>query len=264
MLAGAIPATALSTYAAPPDFGSYSDGEKEKFLASAAILSVEEIGHGVTKPLQARLSLGGVEHKAQIQSVDKELSDFFPRDGSRPIPMKDSWRFNVAAYKLDRLLEMKMVTVAIARPFRSKPAAFSWWVDDVQFEEVDRVKRSLTSPDPEGFERQRAVSRVFDELIMNIDRNLANMLITNSWNIALIDHSRSFTPYAGIRNEENLTRCSRALLGKMKELTAASVAKAVGAHLTSIEIRALIGRRDRIVEFFERRVKEQGENVLFS
>jgi hypothetical protein len=100
---------------------------------------------------------------------------------------------------------------------------------------------------------------------MNIDRNLANLLITKTWKIALIDHTRCFTPYHGIRNKENLTRCSRELLTRMKSLTAAAVTQAVGSHLTRAEVQALISRRDRIVEFFENRVREKGEeNVLFS
>jgi hypothetical protein len=259
-LAGAC----LPGVAAQTDFISYSDDEKEKLLRRATIFAVEEISHGVTKPLRAELVLGETRHSAQIQSVNKELPDFFGEDG-KPVPMKDCWRFNVAAYKIDRLLGLKMGTVVIARPFKGKPAAFSWWVDDVLFEEVERIKRDLTSPDPEDFDRQRALSRVFDELVMNIDRNLANLLITKSWKIALIDHTRCFTPYHGIRNKENLTRCSRDLLAKMKSLTAAAVTRAAGNHLTGVEVRALMVRRDRIVEFFEKKAREKGEeNVLFS
>jgi hypothetical protein len=254
----------LPGFAAETDFNAYSDDDKEKFLKLAKISLVKEIGHGVTKPLRVELLLGEVKHSAQIQAVDKELPDFFGEDG-KPVPMKDCWRFNVAAYKIDRLVGLRMTAVAVSRHFRGKPAAFSWWVDDVLFEEVERVKQGLTSPDPEGFERQRALSRVFDELILNIDRNLANLLITKSWKIALIDHSRCFTPYHGIRNKENLTRCSRDLLAKMKSLTASAVTQAAGTHLTGVEVQALISRRDRIVEFFEKRVREKGEeNVLFS
>jgi hypothetical protein len=256
--------TCLPTFAAETDFSTYSDDDRERFLKRGTILSVKEIGHGVTKPLRVEMALGETKHSAQIQSVNKELPDFFGEDG-KPVPMKDCWRFNVAAYKLDRLLDLRMGTVAVARPFKGKPAAFSWWVDDVLFEEVERIKRELTSPDPEGFERQVALSRVFDELVMNIDRNLSNILITKSWKIALIDHTRCFTPYHGIRNKENLTRCSRELLTKMKSLTAAAVTQAAGSHLTGVEVQALMSRRDRIVDFFEQRVREKGEeNVLFS
>ena len=254
----------LPGFAAETDFSTYTDNDKEKFLKQATILAVKEIGHGVTKPIRAEMALGETRHPAQIQSVNKELPDFFGEDG-KPVPMKDYWRFNVAAYKIDRLLGLRMGTVVVARPFKGKPAAFSWWVDDVLFEEVERIKRELTSPDTEGFERQRALSRVFDELVMNIDRNLANLLITKSWKIVLIDHTRCFTPYHGIRNKENLTRCSRDLLAKMKTLTAAAVTQAVGSHLTGVEVQALISRRDRIVEFFEKKAREKGEeNALFS
>lgn len=179
--------------------------------------------------------------------------------------MKDSWRYNIAAYRVDRLLELNMVAVAARRPLRGKPGAISWWVDDVMFEEVDRIKKGIEAPNPEEFDRQRAVSRVFDELIINIDRNLSNLLITKSWRLALIDHSRAFVAYHGIRNEANLTRCSRALLEKLKALTSQAVARVADSYLTTAEIQALIARRDRLVDFFEKASREKGEaNVMFT
>ena len=157
-----------------------------------------------------------------------------------------------------------MATVAVHREHHGKPAAFSWWIDDVMFEEVERIKKGIEPPDPEDFERQRAVSRVFDELIFNIDRNLSNLLITTYWRLALIDHSRCFTPYPGIRNKANLTRCSHPLLASMKKLDSAGMARAVRKFLTAPEISALLARRDKIVAFFEPEVKENGESsVLF-
>ncbi|MEO8592629.1 MAG: hypothetical protein ABI759_04835 [Candidatus Solibacter sp.] len=228
------------------------------------IESVEQIGHGVTKPLKVKLELNGARHAGQIQTVDKELPDFYPPGGG-PVPMRDSWRFNVAAYKIDRLLNLKMVPVTVQRAYHGKPAALTWWVDDVQFEEIDRIKKKLAAPDPEKFARQRALGSVFDELIINIDRNLANLLITNSWNVVLIDHSRAFTAYPGIRNEEKLTRCSLDLMARLKALAADQVKASVGALLTDAEVRAMLARRDLIVAWFEREAKTKGAgSVLFS
>jgi hypothetical protein len=265
LLGGAIAGIIVPARAVPADFSTYGDSEKENFLKLGKILSVEDIGHGVTKPLKSKLGLDAAEHLCQIQSVDKQLPDFFPEGGGAPVPMKDCWRFNVAAYKLDRLLDLKMVPVTVQRAFKGKPAAFTWWVDDVMFEEVERVKKDLNAPDPENFARQRALGKVFDELIVNIDRNLANLLITKSWNVVLIDHTRSFTAYSGIRNQANLTRCSTGLMTKMKALSAAQVGGAMGTLLTNAEVRALLARRDKIVQFFEGEAKTKGaENVLFS
>ena len=262
-LGALLAASPLSAFTPQADFGAYSDDRKEKYLLNAKIASVSDIGHGVTKPIKAQLDLGGVLHAAKIQVVDKDLPDFFATDGTRA-PSRDSWHFNVAAYKLDRLLGLNMVAVEVPRAFRGKPGAFSWWVDDVMLDEAERVKKDIVPPDAASWDHQRAVSRAFDELIINIDRNLSNLLIVKGWNLALIDHTRAFNTYPGIRNKENLTVCSRSLLEGMKALTATSVAKAVGPHLTLAERTAVLGRRDRIVEFFQNRAKEKGEeNVLF-
>jgi len=264
ILSGAIAGSAFRGWAAGPDFNAYSDEQKENFLKTATIKSTGTIGHGVTHPSRAKLVLGEIEHDGHFQTIDKELPDFFPQDGA-PIPMKDSWKYNIAAYRLDRLVGLKMVPVAIPKPFNGKPAALSWWVDDVLFEEAERLKKDVAPPDAEDFARQRAVGAVFDELIINIDRNQSNLLITKTWKVALIDHTRSFVPYHGIRNPAKLTRCSRGLLTGMKGLTAAALAQAEGPYLTNAEVTAAIARRDRIVDFFDREVKAKGEEkVLFS
>jgi len=104
---------------------------------------------------------------------------------------------------------------------------------------------------------------VFDELIINIDRNYGNVLITNSWRLVLIDHTRSFVAYPKIRNKENLTRCSRALMASMSALTAKAVTDAVRNLLTPREVAALIARRDRIVEFFKGEAAKKGEASVF-
>ncbi len=258
----ALGGAAAAGAAAPTDFSKYTDAQKEVFLASARVVSAREVGHGVTRPVRVEMELGGVRHSAKIQTVEKDLPDFFPENGP-PVPMRDSWRFNIAAYRLDRLLGLNMVVVVVPRRYQGKPAAFSWWADDVMFEEIDRLNAEKPPPDPEDFERQRALGCVFDELIINIDRNLSNLLITKSWRLVLIDHSRTFTPYPGIRNRAKLTRCSRTLFEKMKALDAAVVTRAVGPHLTPAEVRALFGRRDRIVEHFAREAQAKGESQVF-
>ena len=262
-LGGVVTYARFGDVRAQTDFASYSDADREAFLRAAMVVSVSDIGEGVTKPIRAELNLKGVSHSAQIQVVDRRLPDFFGDDGS-VLPMRDAWRFNVAAYRIDRLLKLNMVPVSVSRAHKGTPGAFTWWADDVKGQETQRVNEGWKAPDAERFEQQRAIGRVFDELIMNIDRNLGNLLITNSWQIVLIDHTRSFTPYRNIRNRANLTRCSRALLAQMSALTEGAITKSVGASLTRVEIAALLARRDLIVAFFAEAAKTKGaESVLF-
>jgi hypothetical protein len=260
---GAVLASARFAHLYAQDFASYTDSDREALLLGGTVVSVKDIGEGVTKPIQAELSWRGVTHSAQIQRVDRPLPDFYGQDGT-VLPARDAWRFNIAAYRLDRLLRLHMVPVSVSRRYQGAPAAFTWWVDDVKGQETQRVREQWTPPDAERFEQQRAVGRVFDELIMNTDRNLGNMLITNSWQVVLIDHTRSFTPYKNIRNKASLTRCSRALLAQLAALTETAIAKQVGTSLTRTEIAALLSRRDRVVAFFKEEVNTKGEqNVLF-
>ena len=157
-----------------------------------------------------------------------------------------------------------MAVPAISRKFEDKPSAFSWWADDVKGEEIDRIKNNWALPDQAAFDRTIELIRVFDELIINIDRNLSNILITNSYDVVLIDHTRCFIPYGKIRNVENLTRCSRPLLRSMRALQRLAVQKATEGFLTAEEITAMMSRRDRIVGFFDAKVKAEGEgSVLF-
>ncbi len=95
------------------------------------------------------------------------------------------------------------------------------------------------------------IVRVFDQLIFNTDRNLGNIVIDKQWRIWMIDHSRAFRMSHDIREPKNLTRCDRALLEKMKELTEPQLAGAMGEYLTKVEIQAILARRDKIVKHFE-------------
>jgi hypothetical protein len=200
------------------DFASYTDADREALLLGGTVVSVKDIGEGVTKPIRASLSWKGVMHSAQIQRVDRPLPDFL-RPGRHRAAARDAWRFNVAAYRLDRLLQLNMVPVSVARSYKGQPRRLHL-VGRRRERAGGRSGCASNGRRPIRALRAAASRRpVFDELIMNIDRNLGNLLITNSWQVVLIDHTRSFTPYQNIRNKENLTRCSRALLARMSALT---------------------------------------------
>jgi 16S rRNA C1402 (ribose-2'-O) methylase RsmI len=64
---------------------------------------------------------------------------------------------------------------------------------------------------------------------------------------------------------ENLTRCDRGLLERLRAITPESLAQAVGNSLTKLEQEAILQRRDKIVKHYEDRIVRVGEaTVLFT
>ena len=161
---------------------------------------------------------------------------------------KDTYRFNIAGYRLARLLGINTVPMSVERNVNGKTAAVTWWVDDVQMDEKERLKRKTVGPNPLRTSNQIQVMRIWDELIQNRDRNQGNILWTNDWTMWLIDHTRAFRLGKDLLKPEDLTRCDRGLLLRLKALTEESVAEAVGDSLMKEERNAVLQRRDRIVE----------------
>jgi hypothetical protein len=106
------------------------------------------------------------------------------------------------------------------------------------------------------------VQRVFDALIQNTDRNIGNSIWSNDWKMWLIDHTRAFRLDPNLRRPDQLSRCDRTLLERLRALTPEILEKTVGSSLTRAEQEALLARRDKIVMHYEDRIARLGEVVV--
>lgn len=257
-LAGALVATPPSLVRVhaqaaqtPPAAPVLSIGEQEVFLAKAKIVRTKGVNSGVTGTLRATLSDGVVTHDASIQTID-EYKQRFETDRGTEFNFRDTWRYNVAAYRLDRLLELGMVPPSVERIFNSKKGAFTWWVDDVLMDESARLKQKVESPSPRRWNEQMWHVRLFDQLIFNVDRNLGNLLIDKEWRIWMIDHSRAFRLFDEPKTPGNLARCDRKVVDRLKALDRATLISTMKDYLTPPEIDTLLKRRDVIVQILEK------------
>jgi len=144
-----------------------------------------------------------------------------------------------------------MTPPSVERRYRNKPASFTWWLDDVLMDEQERLRTTQPAPDTEDWNQQMWITRLFDQLIANADRNLTNLLIDKQWTVWMIDHSRAFRTNPAPAVPGNLSKVERRLLGTLRQLNQASLKEAVGDYLEPAQITTLLQRRDRIVGHFD-------------
>jgi hypothetical protein len=233
----------------------------EMFLLEARIVNERDAPAGVTGSRLVTLSDGTTTHDAHVQTVDVSMMLF--RSGKySETNFKDTYRYNIAAYRVAQLLDLQTVPMSVKRIVDGKEASMTWWVDDIAMDEKARLKAKYNGPDPDRTTRQLQTMRVFDELIQNKDRNQGNILWDSRWTLWLIDHTRAFRLEKKLLKPGRLLRCDRRLFERLKTITEASLKDAAGDFLTNYEQEALLARRDRIVKLYADRIAKQGEAAV--
>lgn len=233
-----------------------------QFLRTAEIIKSEEIGKGLTQAWRLTLTNGQLTHDASFQAVDIRTQEAGFVGGGRELNFADSFHFNIAAFELACLLGIDdMVPVTVEREWQGKKGSLSWWLD-VKMDEDERIGSEIMPPDTRSWNAQMHKVRVFSQLIYDTDRHLQNILISEDWRIWMIDFTRAFRTIRKLQDENELLKCERTLLERLRKLDRKDVARAVDDHLTKWEIDALMARRKLIVSHFDKRIGKEGESKV--
>ena len=185
-------------------------------------------------------------------------------NGTVVLNFRVSYIFEPAAYELSRLLGLDNVPPVILRKLQFKSGSLQAWVENTMTER-SRIRDNLKAPDKVLWSKQIWNRRVFDNLIYNTDRNQGNTLIDRNWRVWLIDHTRTFRREKELRTPELIIQCGRKLWEKLKSLDEETVRERLKKFLRSSEIKALLRRRDKLVEHIQKLIQERGESkVLFT
>jgi hypothetical protein len=208
------------------------------------------------------LSDGKITHDASFQGVDQHKTNVQMAGGHTEMNFVDSYKYNIAAYELAEMLGIAdIMPVYVERKFKGDPGSLSWWLP-VKMDEEERVKQKLVPPDTDAWANQMYRIRVFDQLVYDDDPNLTNVLIGADWKIWRVDYSRGFKVKKDLRDPGDLVKCDKKLLESMKALNADQLAEKTKHYLTKDEIKAVMARRDKIVERFQQLVSEKGEAAI--
>jgi hypothetical protein len=258
-----LSSTAIAADVSSTERQSISCSEMEDFLLHAHPGTLRPISTGVTNTNRLTLEGPSMRHDAHVQTIDERKTKFEGSNGTSELNFRDSYKYNIAAYELAKMLNLNMVPPYVERRLSANTGSVSWWVNDSMME-AERYKKKLSIPDPDRWNEQMYAVRVFHELVYDTDPNLTNLLITKDWQLWIIDLTRAFRLNTNIREPKNLTQCDRRLLARMRELDEDALKSKLSPWLTKSEIHALNARRAKIVSFFDQQVKSKGEtSVLY-
>jgi hypothetical protein len=256
---GGIPASGQSSLKNEPNL---TDEQKKEFLLNAKVIASKHTEKGITNPWKLTLTDGTITHDASFQPVDEHAYKKQLADGRVEFGFVDSYHYNIAGYELACMLGLDdMVPVYVERKWNGMTGSLSWWIP-WKLDEAMRTERGLSPPDPDAWNKQMRKLHVFDELIYDTDRNLTNFLITEDWKIWRIDFTRAFRQYNSLLNPGNLVMCDRQLLQKLKDLKFDEVYARTRRHLGKGEVKAVLARRDKIVDTFQKLVAQKGEAAV--
>ena len=240
----------------------------EEFLRTAEIVRFEEIPEGVTKPYKLYLKKDGVELKAAWKNPKGMQLGFL-----------EGWQYEIAAYRMDKLLGLNMVPPAVERDFQGKPGALVLWADNT-YSLLKVVEGGIRIPDEarDRTDQMKWLTRAWDSLIANEDRTQQNVLYTADWRTIIFDHSRAFRSGGEFSNrlmygrdgiKKSATgepflfrRLPRWFVDGIKTLTFENIRAAVGSTLSDKEIKAVLTRRDLLLREISEMVKERGETEV--
>jgi hypothetical protein len=224
--------------------------EFEEFLRTAEIERTTTVSVGVLGIKRAYFKPGGLAVSGALRSIRPGKYDGF----------WESYRSEIAAYKLDRILELDMVPPTVERRFNGDIVSLQLWGRDLRM--LGQVQeQNLRPSNLEDYSFQLRRQKVFHNLVGNIDPNQGNILFDPVWNVILIDFSRAFTNTRTLKFEA--TAIDRQFLDRVKALDRETLRREIGDFVEPGAVEAILMRRNDIVKGFEKQAKQKGASQVF-
>ena len=204
--------------------------EVEEYLRTAECVGMEDIGRGTSAARRCVLQPGGPVSRMYWKPLIPGVHRGF----------KESYKADIAAYELDKLLKLDMVPPVVERELQGLTGSAILWVENL-------LPFSGATPGPTDkarWETQITQMKMFDNVIGNKNRNLGNIARDAVWNIVLLDHARAFTTDTELTI--SLTRIDQDLWARMDKLTRTQLDAKLRPWLDENEIAAIVDRIQRM------------------
>lgn len=254
MVWGETEEVAARTAVKPPPAATLPAADMERFLKTAPVKDRAAGPGGRTDSWRITLEAGGVVRQAIFKYIDRR----------RPEMLADSYKYELAAYALDRGLGLSFVPPVVEREIEGMRGSLQAFVEN-SIPESERKERKLKPRNPAAFERAMADLRIFENLTYDNCHDEKDTLVRLSdGTVNRVDFSEAFAPKKDILPRCDIVKCSKHLYSKLLAWDDAAVGLVMRPYLNEEEIRALNARRELIVRLLRKMIATRGEaTVLF-
>lgn len=241
--------------------------EWEGFLGQAEVVKEVQMSfeQGVTEPWRLTLRRGGVVRRAIWKDATGVRGGYL-----------EGWRYEIAAYIVDKLLGVGMVPPTTLRVLHGGPGSIQLWIDNTSLlRDLAKKNANQEAFRSDAWKNAGYIAQFFDNLIGNEDRHTGNVLVTRDFRTILIDHSRTFRigerfvediPFSekNVPPGELMRRLPRALVERTSALSERELREALEDLLSEAEIRAVVARQRILLDEVGRIIARYGErDVLY-
>jgi hypothetical protein len=165
-----------------------ADAELEQFLASADVVQSESHASGIRR---LTLEQGDRRIQALFNSADSSPGLQQARRWKRAAERANRHVYELAAYRLDRILGLELVPVAVPRVIDGEAGTVQYWMPDTVSED-QRRRESIPISGYCSLTPQFKLMNVFDLLVLNVGRDEQSIRYTRDGQLWLLGHSRAF------------------------------------------------------------------------
>lgn len=199
-----------------PTVSEKTGQQAEEFLRTALMTPRRAADSADTTQFEATLSDGSSTREASVQTIDSYEYGW--------VESRDSFKYNVAAYRLSKMLGLEVVPCTVWRRVDGRWASVTLASEKVagksESSDVETIFRALTG-NPSG------------------------------------DYADAFLATKSIHEQIELSAINPDLDRKLAELDRSKLTSELGEILTRDEIRCLLARRDRILKHCRRSTKQR-------
>lgn len=208
----------------------------EGFLRTAKIVSVipdEEAGR--TEPWKIILTDG-----------ENRRTGYFKHLSLIPM-VRDSYKFEIAAYELSKMLQIIHVPPVIEREIENVAGSLQIFLEDCQ--SLIKFKQEAAVPlDQQKFTAELQTICVLENLTF-CKRDEEDIFVHNlTGHLFRVDFSEAFGPEHSLLPGFNVANCSEELVASLTELSKKQLQKRLSVYLSDEEITAILARRDLMLE----------------